>query len=206
MIIDEKLIQNKKGIIVIGSARSGSHFLTDALFRQCTKLDKILLGEIYKSWDRRHILKNLNEIKANTNFVFASIVQFVPKNLLIQHRHEFADYYIVNLRRRDKIAQYASWCLARSTWKESISHSPIWELVKKELPFTSTDDDIDQFIIEQNFDYIWPADCTIYYEDLLSLNLSSKFKKNELLGTYVDIFSNYGVVKERLDKFKYYND
>ena len=38
------------------------------------------------------------------------------------------DYYIINLRRRDKVSQYISWCVLRAQGKSNmVKHSPNWE-------------------------------------------------------------------------------
>lgn len=208
MVIDETELKNKKGVIVIGSARSGSHYTTNALFNLSKIKNKIFLGELYSSWDPYAILSDLNKIKEQfaDKFVFASIVSFLPKNLLRNHITEFGDYYLINLRRKDKVSQFVSFYVMKKIWDlGKVNHSPDWKLIKKDFPFTVTEEDIDQFIIEQNCDYTWPVNRVLYYEDIDKLQILTKFKKNSYPFEINEIFSNPEIIVNRLSTFKYYD-
>lgn len=206
-MIDENLLIGKKGIVVISAPRSGSHWLTNALYRYSNKSNRVLLGEIYtkRSAD---VLSELNIIKDKykDKFIFASIVQYVQKNRLIQYADQFKDYYIINLRRRDKVAQYISFAIMTLSWSlDPKSHSPAWGLMSDKFPIEVTNDLLDHFIAEQNFDYVWPADLIMYYEDLPK-EMSSRYQKNEYPMLPSEIFSDYELVKQRLSTFTYYDD
>jgi hypothetical protein len=75
-----------------------------------------------------------------------------------------------------------------------------WKLIEKDLPFTVTDEDIDNFLIEQNADYLFDYDKVVYYEQL---TLNSKFKPNEYTKSNDEIFSNYDLVLKRLSNYRY---
>jgi len=180
--------------------RSGTHHLTDNIFKELKNNNKINLGEIYQNFDTANILENLNEIKKCTSFFVCSLVQYVPKHLLLQNLEQLSEFYLINLRRRNKIEHYRSWCMARLTWKYSNSHSVMWDKIINDLPFQVTNDDIDNFIVEQSADYLIPCDLTVYYEDL---NVHSGFIKNSYDLPNEKIFSNYNLVVERLQDFKY---
>jgi hypothetical protein len=203
MELDYNKLLTKKGIIIIGSPRSGTHYLADGLYKKCKISNKKLVGEIYDTFDidTRNILKNLEELKQIENFTFSHIVQFIPKNLLVNYVDEIKeDYYVINIRRKNKIEQYRSWCMARMTWKHIKTHSVNWELIKNELPFIVTNEDIDNFIVEQNTDYLWKPDEIVYYEDI---KLESSFVKNAYTETFEELFSNANLIFERLADFKY---
>lgn len=200
MIIDPAALKNKKGIIVIGMPRSGTHHLSGSIYSELKNVNKIYLGEIYQNFDTSNILENLDALKTCPDFFVCSFVQYVPKHLLLQHLEQLSEFYLINLRRRNKIEHYRSWCMARLTWKYSRSHFVTWDKIVDDLPFQVTNDDIDNFIVEQSADYLIPCDLTVYYEDL---KVQSRFIKNTYNLPNEQIFSNYSLVIERLKDFKY---
>jgi hypothetical protein len=90
--------------------------------------------------------------------------------------------------------------MARLTWQYKRVHSVNWDLIEKDLPFTATDEDIDNFLIEQNADYLFDYDKVVYYEQL---TLKSSFKTNEYTKSNDEIFSNYDLVLKRLSNYRY---
>jgi hypothetical protein len=201
MILEIQGLIGKKGLIVIGSPRSGTHHLCQGLYSLSNIENKKYLGEIYQNFDTGDILKNLDSIINTPEFTFSSFVQWVPKNLLVQHKEYLkSNFYLINLRRLDKVAQYRSWCMARLTWQYKRVHSVNWDLIEKDLPFTATDEDIDNFLIEQNADYLFDYDKVVYYEQL---TLKSSFKTNEYTKSNDEIFSNYDLVLKRLSNYRY---
>lgn len=195
-----ELIKQKKGILIIGTPRCGSHHVSAGIFRVLPFNNKEYIGEIYSEFNSENIEKNIKELQNREKFIVGSLVQWTPKNLLTQHLTEFNDFYLINLRRLDKVAQYRSWCMARLTWKYTNSHSIDWSKIENDLPYAVTNDDLDQFIIEQNADYLWSYDQILYYEQL---NLNSIFQKTEYVFSNEKIFSDYSLVLKRLKNFKY---
>lgn len=183
-----------KGTIVIGSARSGSHMACDILYNRALIPNKINLGEV-------------TELPTNNNrYIFCSIVQTQIKNLLAVDTSWTKDYYIINLRRRNKVAQYISWCVFRAQTKSSITkHSPEWDDYKEFLPWESTRDDIERFIIEQHLDFAFNPDEILYYENLVEAGLKTKYKKNQYPIPPDQIVTDYILVKSMLEKYSYDN-
>ena len=152
-----------KGTIVIGTARSGSHMTCDMLYTASAITSKINLGEVTA----------LPYVAGQ--YAYCSIVQHQVKNMLAVDTTWVNDYEVVNLRRRDKVAQYISWCVFRAQTQASISkHSPNWNDYKDLLPWQSTQEDIEMFIAEQNLDFAIPANRVVYYEDMITAGLRTQ--------------------------------
>jgi len=202
MEIDYSKLSNKKGIIVFGSSRSGTHHLGYGLYEKCDIKNKRYVGEIYHlDVDTANIMKDFRDLQKIQSFTFSQITHYISKNMLVQHINEIKnDYYLINIRRKNKIEQYRSWCMARLTWKYKASHSIDWSLIEKDLPLTITNKDIDDFIIQQNADYIWPADEIVFYEDI---KLDSRYKKNIYKENFNELFVNPELIFERLSNFNY---
>lgn len=179
-----------KGTIVIGTARSGSHMTCDMLYNNSTIENKLNLGEI----------TNLPTMPGK--FVYCSIVQHWFKTALAITTEWTKEYNVVNLRRRDKVAQYLSWCVFRAGANK---HSPNWDDCKKLLPWDSTRDDIEMFLMEQYLDFAFKPDQILYYEDLIKEPVNTKFKKNQYPVAPEDIVTDYKLVKSMLENFSYDN-
>lgn len=182
-----------KGTIVIGTARSGSHMLCDLLYNNSQLSNKLMLGELTELPD------------VADKFAYCSIVQNWAKSNLAVDTSWVKDYHVVNLRRRDKVAQYISWCVFRAQTQASISkHSPEWEDYKDLLPWESTKDDIDMFLMEQYVDFAIKPHEVVYYEDIVKRPvLNTRFKKNQYPVPPEAIVTDYALVKSILEKFSY---
>jgi LPS sulfotransferase NodH len=200
----------KKGVLVYGSPRSGSHLACDMLYGYSTATNKFLKGEITANQLSResiqNLLTNLSD-QYSDKFVFASIVQLRIKNFLSQQPELLKHYQLVHLRRRDKVKQYISWCVFRSQDKLGVwNHSPIWKDILPYLPYEVTGDDLEQFILEQNIDYAFPKpDNVIYYEDLIQMQLETNVKKNIYELPPERLVSDYQLVIDTLEDFKYHD-
>jgi len=187
-------VQRIKGMIVIGTARSGSHMTCDMLYNESQLPEKVILGEVTELPD------------IADKFVYCSIVQNWAKIALAVDLSWTSDYYVVNLRRRDKVAQYLSWCVFRAQAQASISkHSPDWNDYKDLLPWESTKDDIEQFLMEQYLDFAITPNEIVYYEDMIKSRKATKFKQNQYPIPPQEIVTNYTLVKNMLEKFSYDN-
>lgn len=195
----------KKGLLVIGSPRSGSHMVSDIFYNLSTAPNKLSLGEIYL--DRQdNVVNEIEKIKKlyNSNFIFASIVQFWAKNLLAMDIGLLEDFQIVNLRRRDKVSQYISWAVFRAQQQaDIIRHSPSWEDYCEFLPWESTREDIEMFVAEQNLDFAFANKNILYYEDVIAKHLPTKFIKNQYPVPHDKIVTDYALVKDILEKYTY---
>jgi hypothetical protein len=202
MITKSDLI-GKKGILIISTPRSGSHMLASMVYNILEIENKVNLGEIYcHDVDKLDILQHLKNIELSHagEFIIASIVQYYAINLLIPNQKYFKDYYLIDLRRRDKIAQYASWCIFQKTG----NFSPNPESYKHLLPLPVDIEHVERFIASQNFCYAIPAHKILYYEEVVNLNLPSSFTKNHYPIDIKDIFSDYEVIYKLLGNYQYH--
>lgn len=181
-----------KGTIVIGTARSGSHMTCDMLFNNSQVPDKHMLGEV----------TSLPNVPGK--FVYCSIVQNWAKVQLATEVSWCNEYHVVNLRRRDKVAQYLSWCIFRLQ-PSMDDHAPVWDRYKNLLPWDSTRADIDMFLMEQYMDFAFVPDEVIYYEDIIETYVNTKFKKNQYPVAPDEIVTDYQLVKRMLENFSYDN-
>ena len=172
----------------MGSARSGSHMTCDMLFNSAV--------------GKRRYLGEVTEIPAHDTFIFCSIVQFWAKNLLARDITALKNYQLINIRRRDKVAQYISWCIFRAQIKTP-THSPNWNNYSAMLPWESTKDDIELFLVEQHIDFAFKYDAVLYYEDMAASNLITNFKKNVYPVPHEKIVTDYDLVKSILGKYNY---
>jgi len=181
-----------KGTIVIGTARSGSHMTCDMLYNASAIPNRINLGEVTKL------------PKESGHYTYCSIVQHQVKNLLAVNTAWTRNFEIINLRRRNKVAQYISWCVFRAQTQASISkHSPNWDDYKDLLPWNSNSEDIEMFIVEQNLDFAIPANRIVYYEDMVATGLRTQYKKNKYPIPPQEIVTDYALVKNMLEKYSY---
>jgi hypothetical protein len=198
-------IKNKKGVVILASPRSGSIWLCGVLFNLINN-SKVLYEQLveFRDLDKDLVIDNFTKIFNTDKIPIISITNFEAINFLRPHKNLFRDLFFIDLRRRDKIAQYASFCVMRIQWQCDNSHVPNWEYILPRLPFQTTEIDINYFITLQNLSYCWPGDITLYYEDLKSISKDSgKPKKYEYPVNYEQIFSDYSLVKKRLGSFIY---
>jgi hypothetical protein len=199
----------KKGVIIIGTPRSGSHMVCDMLYNQSTVSNKAILGELYVDFNisslrAADITINLTRLDS-TKFIFCSIVQNWAKNFLAMNKEYLKDFVVINLRRRDKVAQYISWCVHKELNKRGdYSHSPDWNKCKEFLPIAPTLTDLCLFIAEQNLDFAFtnPA-AVLYYEDMIKTGLYTRYSKNICPFQPEEIITDYSFVKDILEKYSY---
>lgn len=202
---DELIDYNKKGVLVIGSPRSGSHMAGDFLCNSSRHPSKFYRGEIFSN-QKISYNETLLTLINDSRFVFCSIVQYWAKNILAINPVILKDYQLINIRRRNKIKQYISWCVFRTQVNLNISmHSPTWQDVKNFLPWNSTEEDLDQFINEQHLDFAFNCDKILYYEDLIVYNLPTNYNKNIYPISDEEIVTNYTLVESKLKNYSYDN-
>jgi hypothetical protein len=200
----------KKGVIVIGTPRCGSHVVTRHLFINCQVRHKRYLGEVSVDpsidvTERVDALMNHIDHCCETEFCYLQIVQSDTKLLLALKKHLLKDYWLINLRRRNKVEQYLSWCVFVAQSKTGTAkHSPVWEEYKKFLPIVSDEHDIKKFIRQQAEDHLFgPYNEIIYYEDMLNELSEWPFKKNVYPMPLEEIVTDYPLTVEMLSGFKY---
>ena len=198
---------SKKGVIILGASRSGSHMLCNMLYNNSAAINKIYLQEIYNNQcSMLSALSILEDIKKNNQnqFIFCSLVSYWGKNILAMNQNLLKDFMIINLRRRDKVAQYISWCVFRAQLQSSIiRHSPNWADYNHLLPWASTEQDLEMFLTEQHLDFAFNHDNVVYYEDVVKFNMPTHFKKNIYPIANKDIVTDYDLVKTILQNYTY---
>jgi len=184
-----------KGLLVIGTARSGSHMACDMMYNSSTITNKINLYEVTQ-------LPN-----PDNTFPFFSIVGSHHRSLLSLDLSWARDFYIVNIRRRDKIAQYLSQCVLKAQIDTGIPrHTPLWDEYRHYIPRRADIDDINYFIMDQWLDLAFNPNQILYYEDIVNSGIHTVFTKNQYQTVQpTDIVQDYELVKRMLSGFSYNN-
>jgi hypothetical protein len=198
-------LTDKKGILVIAPPRSGTHMMTSILANTVDIENKININEIYvNDVDKLNILQQLKDIEQQYSgkFIIASIAQWYVINLLISHWDYLKDYYIIDLRRHDKIAQYTSWCILQASGGQ---YNPSADSYQHLLPLAVDVEHVERFIAAQNLCYAIKADKILYYEDVVKLNQFSTTKKNYYPIDVTDTFLDYETIYKLLGNYRYHD-
>ena len=193
----------KKNILIIATPRSGTHAL-GSLF-DSTDSTVQNLGEICLA-DGVDPLIDIKQIYQHDNLRVAHIVQLSAKIALSADIKTLKQHaLIVNLKRRNKVSQFASWMYFHKTggvngkWH---NHSAAdTSLVPGSILVSA--EDVDLFVVEQLTDDFFLPDYVLYYEDL-NFNRSA-YTKNQYSFDLQEIFSNLDYVEQRLKNWNYYD-
>jgi hypothetical protein len=200
-ILKDSQIQNKN-ILIIGSPRSGTH----ALGSELAKLSNAkYLGEICKASDDPDPWNEIKLLYNTTGLTIGQIVQMTSK-LYLAHDVGTIKHHtiIVNIRRRDKVKQFASWAyfqLRDPTAFRGWHNHKVGSTNVQPHSVEATDHYITQFILEQLLDDYFLPDYNLCYEDLLFTQ--TNYQKNEFAFPIEQMFSNLDYVKERLANWQY---
>lgn len=195
-------LELNKHILIMGSARSGTHALGAALATQLPLF--LYLHEVCgvdhraKPWD--DILKFYD----HTQSLIGHIVGFTSKIKLTPSVAQIKEHcVVVNIKRNDKVRQFASWMYFHKTqapfelWH---NHSPD-NMLLTPGSIEATELDIEQFIVEQVVDDFFLPDFVVDYEHT---NLSNnRYAKNRYAFDLERIFSNLDFVKQELGNWHY---
>ena len=200
-VILESAQRQHKNVLIIGTPRSGTHAL-GSLFNS-TNTEFANLGEICLN-NGIDPLKDIQKMYQHFDYRVAHIVQLSAKIVLSADLGTLKKHaVIVNLKRRDKVKQFASWAYFHNTggingrWHNHRESDTILQPGS----ITVTKEDIDLFVTEQLTDDFFLPDYVLYYEDL-DFSKSS-FKQNQYSFDITQLFSNIDYVKQRLDNWKY---
>ena len=203
IILDHAKLSNKN-ILILGSPRSGTHALGSSMWAQQKKIDN--LQEICKLDGTPDYWKEVEKLYAHDNLKIAHIVQFLSKIYLSGQVTTIKQHcVVVNLRRRDKLYQFASWMYFHQTggvngaWHNHLTTDT--KLAEKSI--TATPGDIEQFLSEQMLDDFFSPDYVVYYEDLTFQN--SQINKNQYAFDLKNIFLNLEQVEHSLRNWKYHD-
>ena len=234
-IIDTIIAQARsenKNILIIGAARSGTHALGSTIakhgsFDYLGELDnrpgpiiaKYRPGTHPKKFKDENGLsitpkddltsppRDIYRLNSHGHTIVAQIVQLTLKIKLSGMIHKIKEHsIIVNLRHRDKVAQYSSLRYARDInqdFKKWHNYTPE-NTIEAINQLTATQEDINQFMNEQMVDSHFDADYTLYYEDL---TFDSYFvEKNNYIFDITKMFTNLDFVELNLKSWKYPDD
>ena len=190
---------NDKNILILGAPRSGSHALASIIHQQ--ELQVHYLGEIGMHQTKEEPWKDFELFYNNTPRKLAHVVQTYSKIFATTKVEQIKNHtVIIELRRRNKIKQFASWMFFKYIGAiYNFQHDGQDYLPPGSL--TVTLGDIEAFMIDQIIDSAFNPDYTLYYEDL-DLRLS-QIKKNHYVYPIEQLISNLDLVEEHLGNWKY---
>ena len=202
----QKSKDQNKNILIIGSARSGTHALGSQLSN--ADLQRQYLGEICTvkdlpdPWNEIKVLAKVEPLK------IAHLVAYTSKiRLTAEVQNIKKTSLLINLQRRNKVDQFASWMYFHLTGGidgKAWHNHDIEDTIIEPATITASEQDIDQFIAEQTIDFFFCPDETVFYEDL-TFDFST-YKKNQYKLYLPDIFTNLDYVRSRLENWRYPND
>lgn len=200
--IVQRAIDNKKNILIIGSPRSGTH----ALGAEIAKLGHAkYFGEICKTSDNPEPWHEIDCLYNTNNLSVGQVVQLTPKIHLAKNVDKIKDHVlIVNVRRKNKIKQFASWVYFRlfdpTEFRGWHNHDSNKTNVKQHS-VEAKEQDLVQFMLEQLVDDYFLPDYNLCYENLTFTQQS--YRKNEFLFPLETMFSNLDYVEKYLKGWQY---
>ena len=206
MVIFDQIIQlaknQNKNILIIGSPRSGTHALGSELaeLSQFEYLQEICrVSDNLTPWKEIELLYNTDQPS------IGQIVQLTPKIQLAKDVGVIKNHtVIVNIRRRDKIKQFASWMYFRvfdPTGFRGWHNHTVENTNVIQHTIQATESDILQFMLEQLIDDYFLPDFNLCYEELTFTK--AKYQKNKFKYPLEEMFSNLDYVKEYLNNWRY---
>jgi hypothetical protein len=188
-----------KNILIIGAPRSGTHALASIIQQQDTNLK--YLGEIAMHQSSDHPWLDFELFYNNTPRKLAHAVQYYGKIFALPLVDKIKESTtVVEIRRRDKVEQFASWIFFKHIGNiYNFQHDGQDYIAPKSL--TVTLEDIETFVIDQIIDKSFIPDYTVYYEDLDLRR--SQIKKNHYVYPIEQVFSNLDLVEKYLKNWKY---
>lgn len=204
--IIQQAIQQNKNILVIGSPRSGTHALGDELSRRITGSN--YLGEICMVSDQPNSHQQIQALYDTDRITVAQVVQLIPKIQLAKNIDEIRSHaVIVNIRRKDKVKQFASWIYFRVADPTALHgwHNHTQEKTRvTQNSIAVQPQDMEQFMLEQMIDDYFLPDFRLCYEDLTFTRTS--YQKNTFAFPLEQIFSNLDYVTQCLGDWNYSPD
>jgi len=195
-------INQNKSILILGSPRSGTHALGSVIHKQLANYE--YFGEICAITNTLAPWNEIGKLYTPTLSI-AHLVAMTSKLRVASDVDRIHDHCIViQLRRENKIAQFASYMYFHLTGGVN---GPAWHNHKitdtKIQPgsIVASDEQIDQFLLEQIIDDFFLPDYTVHYEQL---NFDkSTVNKNQFSYDLPLMFKNLDHVTDRLGHWKY---
>jgi hypothetical protein len=201
--IIESAKTQQKNILIISSPRSGTHALGSEIsaLLGCDNLGEIcMVGYCDNPWTDIDRLVNKNKLTV------AHLVQLTPKIILAEDVDRIKkSNVVVNIKRRDKVKQFASWMYFRVLDPTGLYgwHNHTTNKTKlKPGDIEAQETDITQFKLEQLIDDYFLPDFKLCYEDL-TFNNQKSWRRNEFAFPLPEMFSNIDYVKKHLESWQY---
>lgn len=196
-IIDHAKDQNKN-ILILGAPRSGTHALGEELAALSNATNHSEICQVGYCDDPWHDVDLLCDAK---QFTLAHIVQLTPKLVLARDVPKIKNScLIVNIKRRDKVAQFASWIYFRvmdPTGLHGWHNHRATKTKFKPGEIEAKIEDIMQFQLEQLIDEYFLPDYRLCYEDLI-FEHQTTYIKNQFTFDLPKMFSNLDLVEQHL--------
>lgn len=188
-----------KNVLILGAPRSGTHALASVIQQRDPGFE--YLGEIAMHQNTEQPWLDFELFYNNNPRKLAHVVQSYGKFFALSKVTQIKQHTtIVEIRRRDKVKQFASWMFFKHIGAiYNFQHDGQDYIEPGSL--TATLDDIEGFIIDQVIDKAFSPDYTVYYEDLTFDQ--SQIKKNYYVYPIEQVFSNLDLVVAHLGNWKY---
>jgi len=194
--------EQQKNILVMGSPRSGTHAVGAEL---AILTNAVCLGEICKMSDNPTPWEEIQSLYNTNTLTIAQIVQLTPK-IYLSHNVDIIKKHtvIVNVCRRNKIKQFASWVYFRLLDPTELGSWHNHKGAKTNVlqhSIVATEEDLVQFVLEQLVDFYFLPDFNLCYEDLIFTQ--QQYQKNEFAFPIELMFSNLEYVEQYLKNWQY---
>jgi len=202
--IANQVTTENKNILILGAPRSGTHALGSML---ANNYKFNYQGEILRIDSRFPWENDLKMLENHSGISVSQVVQYSSKIKLSNYINNLKKHIIIiNLRRRNKLKQFASWVYFNRYHNESTGwHSQTIEFDQSLVgKFTITLEDIELFLVEQLIDSYYTSAYTLYYEDLIFDGATQS--KNIYKFDITTIFANLDFVKNQLDDWEYIDE
>jgi len=197
--IIERSNQENKNILILGAPRSGTHALAASIKGLNSALT--YLREISMNQRTEQPWQDLNQFCNSTPRKLAHVVQSYGKIFALPIVPEIKkNTVIVEIRRQDKIKQFASWMFFKKIGAiYNFQHDGQDYMPPGSITVELTD--IESFIIDQIIDRSFSPDYILYYEQLTFTQCP--IKKNHYVYPIEQVFSNLDLVEKYLGNWKY---
>lgn len=200
----------KKGTIIIGQIRSGSHLLAHLVQTELEKNNIVYHynGEYFKDilaksnspkrYDFLNVVDKIKEQDTSTDYSVGTIVYPTSLDLISQHRgnreYFFSSYHIIKLVRKDLMAQLMSTVIFGITG----IHNNVRAIPKLvDVPYTLTQEQLGHAMFRLlEFDR-FKCPNVVFYEDI-SNKVTDRLIKNFYGLTPKDFFKNYDFIVEQI--------
>lgn len=206
MIYDQIINDAKKlnkNILILASPRSGTHALGAEL---AARSGGVSIGEFCMVGYSTDFWKEYNSFASRPRLSIAHIVQLTPKVTLAENvAHIKEKTLIVNIKRKNKIDQFASWMYFRVKDPTALHgwHNHRSENTRVQRASVNvTHDDITLFKLDQMVDEFFFPDYRLCYEDLM-FDTQKTWTTNSFSFPLREIFSNLDFVTEALGNWEY---